>query len=62
MRARREVGAALRTGNSAQLQRARRDVDAAKEALGERVPVWSDDGAPDFNRHLAANTPIAIGS
>lgn len=32
-------------------------VDAAKVALGERGPVWWDDGAPDFNRYLAKNTP-----
>ena len=38
---------------------ARRDVDAAKRALGERGPVWWSDGAPDYNRHLAANTPYA---
>ncbi len=36
---------------------ARRRVNAAKIALGERGPVWWDDGAPDFNRHLAKNTP-----
>ena len=36
---------------------ARRDVDAAKQALGERGPVWWDDGAPDYNRCMARNTP-----
>lgn len=30
-----------------------------KVALGERGPVWWNDGAPDFNRHLAANTLYA---
>lgn len=39
--------------------RARRDVDAAKRALGERGPVWWADGAPDYNRYLAKNTPYA---
>ena len=34
-------------------------VDAAKHALGERGPVWWTDGAPDWNRHLAKNTPYA---
>ena len=34
-------------------------VDAAKRALGERGPPWWEDGAPDFNRHLAKNTPYA---
>ena len=38
---------------------ARARVDAAKHALGERGPVWWDDGAPDWNRHLAKNTPYA---
>lgn len=38
---------------------ARHDVDAAKRALGERGPVWWTDGAPDFNRHMARNTPYA---
>jgi len=34
-------------------------VDEAKRALGERGPVWWDDGSPDFNRHMAKNTPYA---
>ena len=38
---------------------ARKKVDAAKVALGERGPVWWDDGALDYNRHLAKNTPYA---
>lgn len=37
----------------------RQRVDAAKIALGERGPVWWDDGAPDFNRYLVKNTPYA---
>lgn len=36
---------------------ARREVDAAKVALGERGPVWWADGAPDYNRRMAVNTP-----
>lgn len=39
--------------------RARDQVEAAKRALGERGPVWWTDGAPDFNRKLAKNTPYA---
>jgi hypothetical protein len=27
--------------------------------LGERGPVWWTDGAPDFNRRMARNTPYA---
>ena len=38
---------------------ARLKVDAAKKALGERGHVWWDDGAPDYNRHLAVRTPYA---
>jgi len=38
---------------------AHRAVDVAKRALGERGPVWWADGAPDFNRHMAKNTPYA---
>lgn len=38
---------------------ARTRVDAAKVGLGERGPVWWTDGAPDFNRHMARNTPYA---
>ncbi len=38
---------------------ARLRIDAAKRALGERGDVWWDDGAPDYNRQLAVNTPYA---
>jgi hypothetical protein len=38
---------------------ARQRIDAAKKALGERGDVWWDDGAPDYNRRLAVNTPYA---
>lgn len=38
---------------------ARRRVDEAKVALGERGPVWWTDGAPDYNRRLVKNTPYA---
>lgn len=38
---------------------ARRRVHAAKVALGERGPVWWDDGAPDVNRHHPKNTYYA---
>ncbi len=39
---------------------ARARVDAAKRALGERGPVWWEDGAPDYNRRAVANTPYAL--
>ena len=38
---------------------ARARVHGAKIALGERGPVWWADGAPDYTRHLVANTPYA---
>lgn len=38
---------------------ARLKIDTAKRALGERGDVWWDDGAPDYNRHLAVDTPYA---
>lgn len=46
-------------GDAAKLAFARARVDAAKRRLGERGPVWWTDGAPDYNRHLAKNTPYA---
>ena len=59
MAARRAVRAAKTTGDAGALGAARRRVDAAKHALGERGEPWWSDGAPDFNRRLAANTPYA---
>lgn len=38
---------------------AHKAVDEIKRALGERGPVWWDDGSPDLNRHMAKNTPYA---
>lgn len=38
---------------------ARLRVDAAKRELGERGDVWWSDGAPDYNRRLAVDTPYA---
>jgi hypothetical protein len=57
MRARAAVGRAKRAGDAAAVKAARKRVDAAKVALGERGPVWWDDGAPDYNRRMAVNTP-----
>ncbi|MFC7376944.1 hypothetical protein [Brevundimonas sp. GCM10030266] len=55
--ARSAVRRALREGHG--LAAARGRVNAAKIALGERGPVWWTDGAPDYNRRLARNTPYA---
>lgn len=59
MRARSRVGAALRAGDKTAERAARGQVDDAKVALGERGPAWWTDGAPDYNRHMAKNTPYA---
>ena len=58
MRARRDVKEALQENDSARLATARATVNASKIALGERGPVWWDDGA-DFNRHQVRTTPYA---
>lgn len=34
-------------------------VDAAERALGKRGPVWWEDGVPDYDRRMGANTPYA---
>ena len=57
MAARRAVR--LAKGDAAATAEARARVDDAKRALGERGPVWWDDGAADYNRRMAANTPYA---
>lgn len=59
MEARRAVGRALKTADRDALASARAEVDNAKVALGERGPVWWDDGAVDLNRHLARTTRYA---
>lgn len=59
MRARREVGKALRIKDADTERLARQAVDAAKRSLGERGPPWWHDGAPDYNRRMVRNTPYA---
>lgn len=59
MDARRAVRAALSSEDPDDLRRARQAVDVAKVALGERGAVWWTDGAPDYNQHMAKNTPYA---
>ena len=59
MSARRDVGTARRSGDAPAERAARDRVDQAKRSLGERGPVWWTDGAPDYNRHMARNTPYA---
>jgi len=57
MAARRAVRAAA--GDADAVRAARDRVDAAKRRLGERGPVWWNDGAPDYNRRMVARTPYA---
>ncbi len=59
MHARRAVGAARRAKDTKAEDEAHEAVDVAKRALGERGPVWWNDGAPDYNHHMARNTPYA---
>jgi hypothetical protein len=56
MAARRAVRAA---SDERELRAARASVGRAKRALGERGRPWWTDGSPDYNRHLAKNTPYA---
>lgn len=59
MSARRAVRSALATGDRQAEKAARAEVHQAKTGLGERGPVWWEDGAPDLNRHLVRTTPYA---
>ena len=59
MAARRAVAKALKARDSRLLKQARTAVNTAKINLGERGRVWWSDGAPDYNRYLAMNTPYA---
>jgi hypothetical protein len=46
-------------GDPDAMAKARHLVDGAKVALGERGAPWWEDGAPDYSRHMAKNTPYA---
>ena len=59
MAARRAVRESKQQSDRDAESEAHRAVDVAKRSLGERGPVWWDDGAPDLNRHMAKNTPYA---
>ena len=59
MGARRAVKAARAAVDRDAEDAAHRAVDAAKQALGERGPVWWTDGAPALNRKMARNTAYA---
>ena len=59
MDARRDVKKAKRADDSSILKSARARVNAAKVGLGERGPVWWDDGSPDYNRCRVDLSPYA---
>ncbi len=59
MKARRAMGEARRANDRVAGTQAKAAVDRTKRALGERGPPWWADGAPDYNQHLAKNTPYA---
>ena len=56
---RRALKSAKLTGDEDAIAAARKLVASAQVALGERGKVWWRDGAPDFNRTLAKNSPYA---
>ena len=58
-KARSDVARAKRDRDEVLMRDARSRVQSAKVALGERGPVWWDDGARDWNRYLIKNTPYA---
>jgi hypothetical protein len=59
MTARRAVRDAKKAADPGAEAAARRAVDEVKRLLGERGPVWWNDGSPDLNRHMAKNTSYA---
>jgi hypothetical protein len=59
MAARRAVKVAKQKSDLKAEAAAHKAVDKVKNALGERGPVWWDDGSPDLNRHMAKNTAYA---
>jgi hypothetical protein len=59
MEARRAVRSASKSGRSGRRGNDASAVDEVKQALGERGPVWWDDGSPDFNRPMAKDTLYA---
>ena len=59
MDARRAVKSTKGDADPQALKAARQQVQHAKVALGERGPVWWQDGSPDYNRCQVGNTPYA---
>ncbi len=59
MDARRAVKSAKQQNDEQALRQARENVQAAKEALGERGPVWWEDNAPDETGKAPHNSSYA---
>ena len=59
MAARRAKGTALRAGDAAGVSEAKERVQAAKEGLGERGPVWWAGDEPDLTGRMARTTAYA---
>lgn len=59
MRGRSLVRLARQNGDPEAMTRARRLVQDAKVSLGERGPVWWEDGSPDLNRQMVRTTAYA---
>ncbi len=59
MMARRDVATQKKRNDVRAEKWAHAQVNRLKIELGERGPVWWDDGAPDYNRHKPATTPYA---
>jgi hypothetical protein len=56
---RRALKAAKNLADEHAITAARKLIAAAQAGLGERGKVWWKDGAPDYNRTLAKNSPYA---
>ena len=56
---RRALKTAKAAADEAAISAARQLIAAAQVGLGERGKVWWKDGAPDYNRTLAKNSPYA---
>lgn len=59
MAARRAVRDAKQSADREAEAAAHKAVDEVKRTLGERGPVWWNDGSLDLNRHMAKKTPYA---
>lgn len=59
MQARRDIASAKKKNDSAALQNARSRVHSCKVDLGERGPVWWNDGMPDELRKHPKNSSYA---